>query len=512
MIEDKNSEDQPTEPSAESHSKPALESHEASALIAIKNSTAFLVGDMVIKILGFLFNIYVVRQLGDELLGMYATALSYAGIFSILGDLGMTQYASREIARGRRKVDDLFWDLVVIRLILAIFATAFIVSSAIFLVGYDTNMVIGIFLACIGFFFHAFFGPVLIILTGNERLEYLSILNTLIQLFFVTCGTLVLLFGYTFHILIIATYIGVPVAALIGMAFIRQLKLGQLNFQLHLKSWPAILKSSLPFGIITFTLLAAKDLDTVLLSILRSSEEVGWYRAAYDLTFKLLFIRSAILRPLFPQMARHYGTSQERVGQSFNFAFKLLWTLTLPIAIGTTILAEPIIDLLYGGKYPNSAIILAIIIWSFPLLSLSSLCGTVSTASDKEKKAVRVYTIAALLNLGSNIIAIPLWGYIGAAASTILTEAVTLIFFYRLVHTEFPLKNYKNVLFKPILAGIIMGIVVILMQDLLIIIPILVGAIVYGGVILALKPFSSGELKIINNVRLSLQQKVGLGR
>ena len=277
---------------------PALESSQEAARALFRNSTFYLMADAAIKLLSFVFSIYVVRQLGGERFGFYSTALAYAGIFSIIGDLGMTQYAMREIARGRRTADELFWDLVTVRLILCVVATAIIVISAYFIAGYPVTMVIGIFLVCIGFFFHAFWGPVDIVLTARERIDYSSVLGVVIQIFFIGLGTWVLWGGYSFHGLIVASYVGIPVAALMGAVYIRRLKLATLKFKINPQAWPSLLKNSLPFALITFTILAATDLDTVLLSLWRSPEEVGWYKAAYNLIFKLLFIRTALLSTL----------------------------------------------------------------------------------------------------------------------------------------------------------------------------------------------------------------------
>ncbi len=485
-----------------------LETTEEAARSLIKNSTAFLIGDTITKILSFIFNVYVVRQLGGERFGFYSTALAYTGIFSIIGDLGMTQYAIREIARGRQKIDNMFWDLVAIRLILSVVATIFTTASAAFVAGYDNSMVLGIFIACIGFFFHAFFGPIEIILRGHERIDYLSVLNTLTQASFILAGTVVLLSGYTFHSLIVASYIGVPFLTLLGVYFVKRLNLATLKIQINPQTWLPILKHSLPFALITFTLMAAQDLDTVLLSLWRSPEEVGWYKAAYNLIFKLLFIRNAIMPALMPQMSRYYGTSKERVGQTFNFAFKFLWAISLPIAIGTSIMAKPLTIFLYTEEFSQSAIALAILIWSVPLLNLSSLCGGMTTATDKENKAVRVYTLAAILNLTTNLIAIPIWGYVGSAVATVLTETITLVFFYRILHDEFPLKDLRNSLLKPLIAGGIMGGVVMMLQNLPLAIVVAIGMIVYTVILLALKPFTSGEQKIFGNLLLTMRNRI----
>lgn len=497
-----------TSPS-QSTQEPELESGQKAATTLLRNSAYFLGADITIKILSFLFNIYVIRQLGDMRFGAYSTALAYAGIFSILGDLGMTQYSVREIARGRKTPDDLFWNLVVVRLMLSSVALVLITSSAYFVAGYEPEMVFGIFLVCVGFLLHAFFGPVNVVLVGKERVDYVSILGTLVQVFFVTFGTWVLISGYTFYSLIIASYIGLPLAFIVGVIFIRRLKLATLKINIAPTTWWSLLKYSLPFAMITFTLVAANDLDTVLLSLWRSPEEVGWYKAAYNLIFRLLFISSAVITSLGPQMSRYYGVSKSRVAKTFNSAFKFLWAISFPIAVGVSLLSNQIIDFLYTEEYANSADILRILIWALPLLYLSYLCGQVTTASGKENKAVKVYMGALLLNLTSNIIAIPIWGYMGAAISTVLTEIAALIFFYIILHSEFPLSDLKNSILKPILAGAIMAGVILLIQSWNVIVVITIGGTIYGFSLLLLKPFNAMEMQIIQGFWLSLRRKIG---
>lgn len=484
-----------------------LESGQKAAASLIRNSTFYLGAEAVIKLLSFVFNIYVVRQLGDERFGYYSTVLAYVGIFSIIGDLGMTQYVTREIARRRRRVDELFWDLVAIRLILSTLATIFIVTSAVFVAGYQAEMAWGIGIACVSLFLYAFFGPINIVLVGHERIDNASVLNVVIQMFFIGLGAWVLLAGYSFYGLIVASYIGVPVAALVGAVRIKKLKLATFKFQINPRSWLSLLKYSLPFALVTFTLLVGRDVDTVLLSLWRSPEEVGWYKAAYNLIFKFLFVQGALLASLTPQLSRYYGVSKERVAKTFNTSVKVFWALSFPVAVGGTLLAEPIIIWLFSDAYSKSVSVFVILIWSLPFLALSSLCGSISMAADKEKHMVKVYAGAAMLNVVVNLAAIPRWGYLGAAVATVLTEAITLVMFYSVLYREFPLTDIGNSLLKPFMAGIIMaGVLLAFVRwPLFEVAP--AGVVVYVAVLLFLQPFNQVELEIIQGLWLTLRER-----
>ena len=83
--------------------------------IIFKNTLFVTAGNLVLKLLSFLFGIFVIRQLGDGRFGQYATVLAFVGLFQIFAEMGVTQYVMREIARDRSKVDKYFWNLIAVQ-------------------------------------------------------------------------------------------------------------------------------------------------------------------------------------------------------------------------------------------------------------------------------------------------------------------------------------------------------------------------------------------------------------
>ena len=143
-----------------------------------KNTIYVTAGEVVLKALTFLFNVYVIRQLGDERFGQYSIVLAYVGLFQIFVELGMTQYVMREIARDRRKTQSLLWNLVILRVLLAILGIVVITLSGM-MVGYSPELVLGIFIYTFSFLLAAFYTPLSAVLTANERLDYTMALSIL---------------------------------------------------------------------------------------------------------------------------------------------------------------------------------------------------------------------------------------------------------------------------------------------------------------------------------------------
>ena len=109
-----------------------------------RNTVWLTAGGLAVKGLNFLFNIFVVRHLGDGRYGQYTTVMAFAGLFAILAELGMSQYVSREIAQDHSKTQKWLWNLMVMRVLLAIGCIALITQSAIW-AGYEPLLVRGVF-------------------------------------------------------------------------------------------------------------------------------------------------------------------------------------------------------------------------------------------------------------------------------------------------------------------------------------------------------------------------------
>src|SRR5215475_5417825 len=108
----------------------------------IARNTAFgFAAQIALRAVSFLFGVLIVHRLGTAEYGQYNIVLAWTGLFSVLGDLGITQYFTREIAREPQKTSELFWDMVVLRGLLAVLAAGVTTAGAI-LHPYSTEIVL----------------------------------------------------------------------------------------------------------------------------------------------------------------------------------------------------------------------------------------------------------------------------------------------------------------------------------------------------------------------------------
>lgn len=456
----------------------------------IARNTLFGVGaQLALRIASFIFTVLVVRTLGDAHFGRYSIVLAWAALFSFIGDLGVNQYLAREIARDKDAARRMFWDTVVLRLLLAILASVLTVGGAILLTEYDDDIIIGLAIFTSTYFLQAFIAPVQSILTGHERVDILSVLNVVNQVLFMVFAGLFLYLGFGFIWLVLASALNLPIIIILQIYAIRRYRLEIPTFHIHRATWFNLVKAGFPFAVTQVALTFANTVDTVFLSYLTNEQTVGWYNAAYRLTLTLLTVSVAFNTAIMPTLAREHANNPESVRPWYYTSARFIAIFTLPIAVGGAILSNQIV-LIYGEEFTASGLAFALLIWDLPFVVFHIFSGYITASIQREGSAARIHTSIGLLNIAINAILIPRFGLIGACLATVLTDFVGAVLFYALFRRELG----PGLLFRKIawviFAVTLMGILVweLRGQSLILVIPL--AALIYGGII-----WFSGALK-----------------
>lgn len=427
--------------------------------IILKNTIFSTIGSIALKLVYFIFNVYVVRRLGDDRFGQYSTILSFVTLFQIFAEFGMTQYVMREVARDHSKTQALLWDLVFVRMILALISVIGIPAIAYFM-DYPPILIIGIFMYTWMFFLASIHSPLETILTAYERFDVVTIMSVVGQSVYVFFGGVFLFTGKNFLWLIVAGYVGLLPPIAIGLWAVLKNKLISLRPSFTPRNWFPLIRAGLPFGISSLTLSAVFSADTVILSKFYPSNVVGWYRVAFDLVSTLLFFTRGFHSAVVPSLSRIYATDPEEVGRWYRRAVRVFILLSLPLAFGGMILAKSLIVFLYTEEFLPSVKAFQIVIWDIPLIMYASFCGNISTIIRQEKQAARIYTLNAIFNIVSNLIFIPKFGYLAGAVIAVTTDLISAAQFYFLLRGQFNFPNLPSLIIRTVLAAGIMGLAV----------------------------------------------------
>lgn len=418
----------------------------------LKNTFSLLFSGIVAQLLGFIVIVYLARILGPGDFGKISFAMAIVIYFTLIANLGLPLLGTRQIARERGKIRDYLGSIITLRLCLAVVGFGLLLLTAFFL-RKPLEVKYLIILYGLGMI------PSALLLDwvfqGVEKMEYVGlgrIVASVVYLGLVLCfvrssNQLLLIPCFLVAGNLLAT--GVLISIFVG-------SFGRPRFRFNLISWRSLLKVALPMGLSVILGHIMFNIDTVMLGFMKSNEEVGYYNAAFKIIVFLAIMRASYAETIYPLASNYYQTSLDSLKRLLQSSTKLMVTLALPLAIGGTILARPIMNLIFGTRYDNGIIALQILIWvaAIRFINVAYARGLLSCGG--ERRYARVVTVAVVGNIVLNFILIPPFGLIGAAIASVAMQIVMFIGFY----AEFgkvmkiPFVIY---LVKPLLACIVMS-------------------------------------------------------
>jgi O-antigen/teichoic acid export membrane protein len=430
------------------------------SVTVLRNSAFNMGAQLLIKLLSFGFSVLIVRQLGAETFGQYAAVLAFVAMFAILSDLGLSPYAVREVARwrdapdGQEHIRTLYVNALMLRLLLSLLTIVLLVLAA-WLTGRPLLMVGAIALNGLGLILYSIQGTSDAVLSGFERLDLGAKAKVFNQLAFVMLGALALWWGTGYYGLIIANLLSVAFMTYMCWRGVSALEVhpGHIVGQ----QWPALLRASLPFAVIGFALGLSYKFDSVLLNIFRSDAETGYYSGVYNLVFSAVIISNVLNTALYPSLARQAANAPDRLPEIYERSLRYLLMLALPIAVGGWALADQVVPFLFTLDYLPAVPALQILIWVVPLMFVSEFLGYVVVVAGKEKHVARSVLISTGFNVLLNLLLVPRYGFIAAAAMTVATEAILVSQYLWLLRSTTRQFNWGQLFLRPLVAALLMG-------------------------------------------------------
>jgi len=478
-----------------------------------KNTGVLLASQVASYILGFFFIMYTARYLGAEGFGILSFALAFTGIFGVFSDLGLQRLTVREVARDKSLTQKYLGNIAVMKVILVII-TFGLIALFINLLGYPEQTINVVYLIALSVIFTAFTQMFYSVFQAYEKMEYQSggqILNSVLML----SGALFAI-SQGFSVVGFASLYFLVSAIVFGYSFaISVQKFAKPKIEVDLNFWKPTIKEALPFGLSWLFVTVYYYIDTVMLSlmVLNANEVIGWYNAAYRLVLMLLFMRTILHTSIFPIMSKFYKTSKESLKFTCEKLFKYSIIIAFPIAVGTTILSERFILLIYGSEYLPAVIALQILIWS-DVIIFANFTPRLFESINKQIIFTGITMLGAVTNVLLNLLLIPQFSYVGAAIATCLTEFILLfpsfIIFSKTEYRfsgSFALKNIS----KMFIAGVGMGFFVKYFYDLNLAVLIILSGLIYVWLLYLMKTFDETDIYIVRNLikgKISIPDKV----
>lgn len=469
-----------------------------------KNTSVLFVAQIVSLGLGLFYTMYTARYLGAEGFGILSFALAFTSILGVFADLGLNTLTTREVSRDRSLARKYLGNMIPLKVVLAIITLALIVQTMNLIENTDETKKV-VYVIALSFIITTFTGTFNSIFQAFEKMEYQSIgliLNSILMF----VGILFAI-NQRFSIVIFSSIYLIVNSIVLGYSSVICVwKFVLPKLEVDWSFWKNTIKSSLPFGITGLSGLAYTYTDSVMLSLIQGDEVVGWYSAAYRLTLVLLVIPSVINQSIFPSMSRFYISSQNSLRSMCEVYCISMLIIGIPIGIGTTILANKIILLIFGGGYAPSIIVLQILIWPVVLTFAGAAFVKLFESTNKQIIITKISGICLVVNIILNLLLIPKFSYIGASVATVITESILVgsIFIYTYkIGYEIPKEQLIKSVSKITIASIIMGAFVWYFVNLSLLLLVSLAIPLYFGVLYVLRD----EEYILELKQMSLSNK-----
>jgi len=162
--------------------------------------------------------------------------------------------------------------------------------------------------------------------------------------------------------------------------------------------------------------------DRLMLKNIVSDTVTGYYSAAVTCAGIFGFVYAAIIDSMRPQILKQKQISEEKFEEAISSLYSLIFYLSLAQCIVTFLLAETLVLILYGEEYLPAADVLRVGVW-FVTYSYFGCITNIWLLGEKKDHLVVFFEIfGAVANILLNILFIPPFGAIGAAAASLITQ------------------------------------------------------------------------------------------
>ena len=221
--------------------------------------------------------------------------------------------------------------------------------------------------------------------------------------------------------------------------------------------------------------------DLLVVGLLMSSwSDVGRYGAPYRMATALLTFGLILQQASFPTLSRLWRQTACAGRQALDSLVEVLMTGLVPVAVGATVLADPLVHFLLPAKdYHGSGFLLALVIWRAPLLILAYLYQTTLIALNRERVGVRSLVVAAIV-IGPLVAVLQkTFGWPGAAMGVLLIGLALVVVGYRALARENRQPAWHHHLARPLTASTVMVPVCLALQRYHVLLAVAGGAVTY---------------------------------
>jgi len=368
---------------------------------------------------------------GAAVYGGYAAVLSLSFLLNIVLDLGLTNYNTRHIAQHTHLMGKYVGGVASVRAALMLVYALLTVGTGIAL-GYRGEQ-----LGLLGWLVlnQALVATILFLrsnIAGAHRFRQDSLLSVLDRVLMIGVVGWLLWGRVSGEAFRIEWFVWAQTGAYAVTMIVALILVLRISGKVSVGWKPAfgwvVMRQSFPYALLILLMTFYYRTDTLMLERMLpdGAVQAGIYAQGFrffEALNMLGFLVAGLLLPLFSRMLKE----RSDVSELTVLGFRLVLAGSLAVAVFGRLNAHAVMGLRYSEHIDDSAPAFALLIWCFVAVCTTYIFGTLLTASGELRRLNILAGAGALLNIGLNLILIPIWKAEGAAWASLVTQVITAL-------------------------------------------------------------------------------------
>jgi O-antigen/teichoic acid export membrane protein len=473
-----------------------------------KNASILAFGQIISRVMAIFYLAALARYVGKGGIGQIATGNAVNNLLLLLVAPGLSILFVRDVAPYKEKAVSYISNMIFIRLLLIMpFA---ILSIAIAYSGKyprETGYIINLYMLL--YIIDTLTEILLATFRAYERMEFEAGIQMARDFINIAFSLLAIYLKGSLLAIVSISVLAQVCKFVLAYGLVRW-RFVRLHFTVDLQLSKTLLITSLSFGILLVIHTLQSQMAVFVLSLYYDATEVGTYAAANTLVTMLLFIPNSFAAAIFPNLSRLNVESRTNLSYYYRLSYKYLLVLGFPLGLGTMLVGDRAIRLIYGGEFKDSGEVIRIMaIFLFMIVGYSN--GSLLHATGRQRFYAWTQGLAALLNGLLCFILVPVQGAVGAAIAFTAAGLVTFFIHSVACHRQLGLALPWETATRVAAATLVMGVVVqiaLAAQIPWVIVSAVVAPLVYTAMIFLLGTASRAELKTLGGAPLPVQPQV----
>lgn len=410
---------------------------------------AQFLGKIIASIAGVILITALARLLQPEGYGLLMLAITIFSTFKLIARLGIGGSAGRYVAEFKEAKPEQVPHVVRFSFLLALLAVGIAVAAVLLSYQYIVSvleepqlepfLLVGTLFLAVG----TLQTYIKKVLQGFEAIQFIALLKVMDPVGRLCFALGFVLAGYG----AVGAYVGYLISSILtvtvggGYLLVRLRSYAGTESTVEPGLRRRIAEYAVPLTATNSAAVLDKRVDTLLVGFFLSPVEVGFYVLA-DRVIKLIETpMSALGFTLSPMFGAEKAAGNiTEISRLYETALLNSLLLYIPAGAGLILVADPLIRLVFGAEYSGAVILLQVLGLYAVFKAVTKLTDNGLNYLGRARDRAIVRAITAVLNVGLNILLLPLLGVVGAAIATVISYGLYTAANVYIISLEFELR------------------------------------------------------------------------